>query len=115
VSLPAALLDEPVDSPANASWVAAKLQKRYCGQRGSHGRPFVSARYRRPTPICELPGLQPLTQAMADYQRRQAQGFRLKSTPAAVYQLLQPFLKPLTTNAHGSFLTGLPNPVKSSF
>jgi hypothetical protein len=48
-------------------------------------------------------------------QPSQAQGFRLKSISAAVDHLMQPFLKPLTANAHGSFLTGLPNPVKSSF
>jgi hypothetical protein len=56
-----------------------------------------------------------LRQPVSGRQRSQAQGFRLKSTTDAVDQLLQPFLKPLTANAHGSFLTGLPNPVKSSF
>jgi hypothetical protein len=62
-----------------------------------------------------LPGLQSVTQSISDYQRRQAQRFRLKPAPAAVDHLMQPFFKPPTANVHRPFLTGFPNLVNSSF
>jgi hypothetical protein len=115
MSLPASLLNEPVDRPGNATWVANKVNQRDCSQGGPQGRPLVNVRYRRPTPICELPGFQSLRQSASDYHRRQALGLHLKPTSAAVDHLMQPFLKSPTVTAHGSFLTDLRNLVKSSF